>query len=830
MIISTYTTGGSMPRLGGPPVRPEPAEEGSLDLFREKVLASALTGRQQFLPWLDRYTHETPQIRRVYREMMKSAVVKAALLSKVINVASQDLQVHPAEDTERDRAAADFARRAVLSCQGGMRKIAETLLLPLLIDGHVVAEKGLELSQRGPTRGKVVYKHLKAKDTQDAPAVQLVTDEFRNVTGVYASGFGQGETFDPRGYVILSHMGLFESPAGTSDFRAAYAAYWKLDTVEKLRIIYLEKYTTPLLKGTYPAGDYESKASVERAMAQAKGGTWFSVPEGVMVEVMQIAMRGESEFQKAIADYKEEIALAIAGAFLQMLTSRGGGGDMRGDSATQKTTSELFVWYLAELLAQDAITQQMLPDLYDYNFAPDIGYGYATLGGINETELRASAELDDILVNRLGLPLSQKERMRFYGKQPAEDEKDTIRPVAKAPSPSGAVRGGGQGDQQGNGDGEGGNGEFPFEFADRRGGQFAPGGGRVPRGQRIEARREAHREAGKHARRAQHYFDQHEPVPAEHPVHDYLKKHLDAAAGTSWDASPTDLEYRLEAATRAKAYLEQLLAEGSLGPRARKIVEAMHRDVSAAHAVLLDAQRRTRPQGNFADRKGGQFAPGGGRVAAKGGEGASVPRGTKSGSATPHLPRKTAKVPRYTSLARRRRALGALKREAELAQAIGGVHLPDSEPADVVYAEDALGKRAETTEQLRDILANREIAARALLDPGASAAQKEAARRVLSVPLHFFEHKALFTREKDHVRMSAAAIRRKEAWVNRYLAQFHTTVTDDRRGAKNSGHRVHLAAETLGGTLRLDQMAKVASLGAVLEHLKETRRFRDQDE
>src|SRR5262249_28779338 len=57
---------------------------------------------------------------------------------------------------------------------------------------------------------------------------------------------------------------------------------------------------------------------------------------------------------------------------------------------------------------------------------------------------------------------------------------------------------------------------------------------------------------------------------------------------------------------------------------------------------------------------------------------------------TPSKQQKTAR--RFRNVARRRRVIAAVKVEGELATAIGGVNLPDSEPADVVYAADSKGQ------------------------------------------------------------------------------------------------------------------------------------------
>src|SRR5437764_516539 len=66
---------------------------------------------------------------------------------------------------------------------------------------------------------------------------------------------------------------------------------------------------------------------------------------------------------------------------------------------------------------------------------------------------------------------------------------------------------------------------------------------------------------------------------------------------------------------------------------------------------------------------------------------------------------------------RRLRALRGVRNESELAEAIGGFNLPDSEPADVVHLLDAAGKPVTSAEGIRHALRQRERAVKALRKP-----------------------------------------------------------------------------------------------------------------
>src|SRR5262249_29617400 len=155
-------------------------------------------------------------------------------------------------------------------------------------------------------------------------------------------------------------------------------------------------------------------------------------------------------------------------------------------------------------------------------------------------------------------------------------------------------------------------------------------------------------------------------------------------------------------------------------------------------------------------------------------------------------PGKAKHAARYKDQARRRRVLAAFRSEAELAASIQAVQLPDSEPADVVYAEDANGKPIEDAETIKHILRLRKIAV-AELNAGVSERRRLELERFLSQPVHFLEVKSLQTASEDAVHMSREARARKERWIDRYAVPFSVVAIDRRRGSKHSGHEVYVS-------------------------------------
>jgi hypothetical protein len=474
-----------------PPVRraaPAPLGSDAMDLARrnvEKVRSAVFSGRMQFLPFWDSLTEETPEIRRQYPLMLREPVLKAALGTKVLAVASLPAQVHAADiDDARSRAAADAFKHALERIGRGSRvgftgtrKVAWNLLAPLVVNGWSFSECAWEEQPErlGKYAGKLFYRDFKSKDTR---YLWPLVDEYKNVVGYRAGAFNAGHTFEGdelRDFVCAAHFSFHENPLGMSDFRSPYRFYWLKITALELWGLNLEKWAKgPFLKGTY--GHSDRKALLEQSLSDAQGNSWVTVPQGDLVEVMDTAMRGTADFQ-AFVDYcDKQMLIATMGSYLQIL--EGQTPDGRGDTQVQKEQGELFTWALAAL-AGDVVTAQMAPAWTEVNYAGVLP-PTVTWGSVSEEEMSARARVDEAL-QKLGMKLSEKEAYAFYGRQRPVDDADVLKPDKGGgePSPGGGPGGGG------GAPGPGGP-ASPFDVAalseQSRGqpgnaGQFGPGGG-----------------------------------------------------------------------------------------------------------------------------------------------------------------------------------------------------------------------------------------------------------------------------------------------------------------------------------------------------------------
>jgi len=416
-----------------------------------------------FLPYFDATTmHESAVMRMAYRQMMADPRIKTAVLGKLFGIAALGLKILPADKKNtRDKAIAKHVEWMLTErLKGTVPGLVWSILVSALIDGYSVSEKVWTLEERGRYSGKYSLKALKPKDTNNDLVLQ--TDEYRNVIGVLGLRYNGGQVFSPARFLIYQHLPLFDNPTGMSDLRAAYQSYWMLDTVTKLRAVASEKYAIPLLYGTYQSSTV--KASLEGALKLAKSQRWFAVPEQCRVQALEMAGSSEEHFKSFIMDLRHDIFLSIQGAVLQTL--EGETTDARGNSQVHASTSDKFVWFLANSVESCLNDRDsgLIKDCVDLNYVAD-EYPKAALSSVDVNELSQEIQID-LGLKQLGWIHSIDELAERYGRNVPEDDDDKLQPPEQAaggaaggtPGASAPEPPGPPGPPGGNGQG----GELPF--------------------------------------------------------------------------------------------------------------------------------------------------------------------------------------------------------------------------------------------------------------------------------------------------------------------------------------------------------------------------------
>jgi hypothetical protein len=387
----------------------------------------------------DNMTGETWEMRLAYRKFaLKEPSVKAALLTKCLAVAQLDLQVQPADKGDkRSRESARWIKWSIGHAAGGSPNLIWNMLFPGVMDGFSVTEKVLDtVPMTAPKYGG--FWTLKAPKSKDTNGIRFRLDTFKNVIGVQSMVAMQGgANFDPKDFLVFTHLKIFENPFGISDLRAANRAVNLIEAAIKLRAILLENFSGPFLVGKAPDTGTRQKMMVALQAARARG--WIVVPEGADVQVLNLATSAPDQFQNSIEDLRREVVTAIQGAYLQLL--EGGIADGRGNTQVHKGIAELFQWWLAACVAS-VINDSLVPDLILPNYGESVGMPVVSLGGVNSAVVLQDLERFKS-GQQLGITLSKTQVCEVGGFESPEDDDDALPPPTQGGGPGGPGGGGG---------------------------------------------------------------------------------------------------------------------------------------------------------------------------------------------------------------------------------------------------------------------------------------------------------------------------------------------------------------------------------------------------
>jgi SPP1 gp7 family putative phage head morphogenesis protein len=110
-------------------------------------------------------------------------------------------------------------------------------------------------------------------------------------------------------FIHYVFQGEFDNPYGRSELNlGVYRAWWSKNAIIKFWNIYLERFGMPTIVGTYPSGLTKVREDLEAVLKNVQAKTSITIPEGVKIDLLQAASKGESEFEKAIDKYNIMIA------------------------------------------------------------------------------------------------------------------------------------------------------------------------------------------------------------------------------------------------------------------------------------------------------------------------------------------------------------------------------------------------------------------------------------------------------------------------------------------------------------------------------------------
>lgn len=333
-------------------------------------VSSGITSSLTFYPYNpDDLVRAKAKGLNIYQEMIREPYVKAALLQKKLKLLKVGWELIPATKDPRDIEIASFVKWNLSTNLAGAFSKDLYEMLDALDSGFSVSEKIWEVVKDGKWKGKTALKDIKSKDPY---YLDFEPDEYGNLgkKGLVLNGLmGNKQPLPVNKFIIFSYLMRYENHYGSSDLRAAYRAFWIKDTAWKLRAIYMERFAGNNLKGTYPKNDEKGKEKLLEVFRTWQQETGIALPEGVEIEVLNLATSSASEYEVSIRDANRELQIGILGQTLTMDVGQKGTGS-RALGQVHDGVRDDIVWFLDEATSAE-VNLQIVRPLVDFNYSTD---------------------------------------------------------------------------------------------------------------------------------------------------------------------------------------------------------------------------------------------------------------------------------------------------------------------------------------------------------------------------------------------------------------------------------------------------------------------------
>ncbi len=316
-----------------------------------------------------------------YTAMQKDAQVKSCLAIKKGSLLSRGWEVKAVKDDgSRGKEVAEF-------CDWALREVSGSILTVLwnvtdaLAKGYSLQNIVWKTVQTGKWAGKWSPMFLKSKDPADW---SFDCDEYRNVVAVRYDP--TDEVFPADRFVVYTYNPEYSNPYGTSDLRACYRNWWSKDLLTRFWNLYLEKYGSPTVKGSYRRGTTKAgQNELLKILSQIQQQSAIVIPEDMKADLLETIRQGDVGYRIAVDHHNCEIAKSILNT--NLITDSGG---QVGSFAMAKVHLDVLRMCLKGLkmdLEETVMKEQILRPLVRFNFGADVPVPEFSLGPLEDREL-----------------------------------------------------------------------------------------------------------------------------------------------------------------------------------------------------------------------------------------------------------------------------------------------------------------------------------------------------------------------------------------------------------------------------------------------------------
>ena len=332
---------------------------------------------------------------KLYEEMeAKDGHIRTVMGTRKLSVVGKEWIVEPASDDKEDVRRADFVQQVFKNIKFDKARMAQ---LDALMKGFAVSEIIWDISE-----GDVVIQDFKHR--KPWRFVWTLSGELRMLTQAHAI---EGKEVPREKFWVFIYDQRYESRYGRPLGESLFWPYWFKKSDIKWWLIFNEKFGSPTAVGKYPTNTSKVKqAELLDAAKALQQESAVTIPEGMVIELLEASRRGSMDTYKAFIDWAENLQSKIV-LGQTLTTQQGDGGAYALGQVHDQVRTELVKADcdgLCESLNEDVVRQ-----LVDFNFPPSKnGYPKLWIRTEAEKDLKDLAERDKLITEMQGRSLKKE--------------------------------------------------------------------------------------------------------------------------------------------------------------------------------------------------------------------------------------------------------------------------------------------------------------------------------------------------------------------------------------------------------------------------------------
>jgi len=299
----------------------------------------------------------------VYRDMLYDEQIKCCLIMKKFLILSSGYTIEPFDDSAEAAVQAKFVKDNF----DNTATYFDNILLGTLSS----LEYGFSL-------GEIIWKF---DDWENSKRILLDNIKFKFPWDIDMDYDGYGNLIEVKianepvkmdKFILYSYMEQFGNKAGESDLKAVYDSYWLKKQITKFHARYLERFSSPIVKGHVPPGATDTETNrfyvlinrltniVGILLPRTKHGEEFDF------ELVETKRAGGNQFITAVDQCNTREAIGMLIPRLFGVSKENFGSYALG--VEQFKIVYKFLSFIGSGLANDVINRQLIRRMIDYNF------------------------------------------------------------------------------------------------------------------------------------------------------------------------------------------------------------------------------------------------------------------------------------------------------------------------------------------------------------------------------------------------------------------------------------------------------------------------------